>query len=234
LFISSSCNIGDITGIKKEDCKTDIANWLVYVSTHYEWKDLTAMVITNLTSLSSPGIVFERYVRDDISSALYRNDVKYHHAITPFSIQGSSSAGYYVSNDDYINKSSSGSTYTYSYGFAQALYVSNCINSMSDYDPSNWKRWKNAGSKFQYAYTYPSKAGKGPYSNYAYCHYPDIPITFPSAVTYCYLFSSALIDSLEGSAAPYKENGYGCNLFARYKREGTSTPYYWIRAADVT
>jgi hypothetical protein len=239
LFISPECNIGDITGI------SDRTNGLVYISTRTG--STYAMVITKLNTLGSPGIVYERYARGNIATKFSRWYANYYFTITPFSIQGNSSDGYYISDSDYRNEGSSTSSYNgqsglaLARGFAYALYSFGCVDaSMSDYDPTNWKRWDDVKDKFIYAY--PSEFGIDANSYYSYCLYPNVPTTFPPAISYCSIFSKPLVLV---SGDTYKEDGgSGSNTNARYTRyevykegddpEADDPSYYWIRVDDAT
>jgi hypothetical protein len=151
LFIHPLCNIGDIEGI------TSRTNGLVYISTSSDsTKDKYAMVITNLNTLSSPGIVYEYYVRSSTTSKFYIVWATEYSLISISSIQGSSSAGYYISKSDYNNTTSTSITvptnykYAFQRGFTYALQDSKCISSMADYYPSNWKRMSDVSSLFYF------------------------------------------------------------------------------------
>jgi hypothetical protein len=188
------------------------------------------MVITNLNTLSSPGIVFEKYERVTPTSKFFRYQTADYLTITTFSIQGSNSAGYHISNIDYNNTVSSGSgTFDrpYKYGFVMALFRAICISSitsMSDYDPSNWHRWDDS----EFIATYPSEFNipSSVYSSFPFYLYTSVPAKIQT--NYCCLFSKPLIEDLD-NPGKYKEDGGDSS--ARYVLHEIGSDYYYEKIA---
>jgi hypothetical protein len=195
----------------------------VYISTsgNSNRKDLYAMVITNITypslsSITNPGIIYERYQRDSATtSKFYRYYANITYKIAPLTIQGSKNDGYYVSNDDYINDTSS----TSGYGLVRSLYSSYCISSatatMSEYQPDRWRPF----TEDDYIGTWPSELGNIIGSFY---HKDNIPTT--TVATYGLFSGTLTLDSATG----YYLEGSGGSSSVRYTRSGTAPYLYTI------
>jgi hypothetical protein len=141
------------------------ANGVVYISTHSDstYKNLRAMVIKNIETLSSPNMKFDEYTRASTannfaltSNPNYRDII----ILMPSGMQGSRELGYFITNNDYT--STTNATVNYpdprTHGVTPSFSKQGCNPwlyftdpNMVGFDPYNWKLSQNIKTIFTFS-----------------------------------------------------------------------------------
>jgi hypothetical protein len=176
-------------------------------------------------------VIFERYSRPDTSSKFYRYHAQYTIKISPLTIEGSKSFGYYISGSDFNNKRSSASGNIATKGFCQIFNDDFSVKPISTtYDPANWRKWTEDDYIYEYPSQFPACVGWFHQESVS-CFYQKgyIPTTIDSSVNSYGVFSKALVPVSETEYKEDTDGTDGGSTTVRYTRKGTGPNYYYQR-----
>jgi hypothetical protein len=125
-------------------------NGVIYISTssYTAYKDLEAMVVINIDTLSNPNVKFDTYTRDSTADK-FNKDNSDHCNLTilmPSGMQGNKETGYFLTNASYTGTTNAYTSYATTHGVAASFYKTNYVPSlnfananMGGFDAYNWK-----------------------------------------------------------------------------------------------
>jgi hypothetical protein len=129
---------------------SSMANGVIYISTHSSTscKDLEAMVVTNIETLSNPNVKFDTYTRSSTAAKFNKDNSNYCNLtiLMPSGMQGNKETGYFLTNADYTSTTNVSTNNATSHGVTASFYKTGCYPyfyltnpNMVNFDPYHWK-----------------------------------------------------------------------------------------------